>query len=186
MQVWRNLEPPARAAPFTPLIVLGLCGAVVQAGLIDVACLLYVGFLGFLRTGELFSLTKDRIQVKRAQIVISLPETKTSRRSGIGESVCIRSSRASLLLLHVLSLKAAGDTISQLSACKLCQVLIELLDFMDLNFAKFNWYSLRRGGATTFFSESGPMEKTLGKGCGASTRSAKLYVSQALADAVST
>ncbi len=61
-----------------------------------------------------------------------------------------------------------------------------LLQMFELDQFDFNFYSLRRGGATYDFASHGSMERTLLKGRWESTRSARVYVNEARAAAVYT
>ena len=89
--LWRRLEPPSQVTPFTDLTVLALAGAAFDLGHNDLCALILVGFDRFLRSGELFTLRKSCVSFGASKVVITLQNTKTSKRKGIDEMVTITS-----------------------------------------------------------------------------------------------
>jgi hypothetical protein len=49
--------------------------------------------------------------------------------------------------------------IAQSSLGVLREVLARMLKLLQMKAVKYTWYSLRRGGATAYFVQSGSMEK---------------------------
>ena len=58
-----------------------------------------------------------------------------------------------------------------------------LLGHFGLEAYNFNFYSLRRGGATAYFFATGSLEKTLVKGRWESASTARIYIQDAAAQA---
>ena len=59
----------------------------------------------------------------------------------------------------------------------------QLLQFLNVEPFEFNLYSLRRGGATSYFFGSGSMDKTITIGRWESASTARIYIQQAAAQA---
>ena len=69
--IWKRFEPPNRATPFTPIVVLGLAGLAASLKQYDVCAIFLLGFDRFLRTGELLSLPVFNIQFGTSKAVIT-------------------------------------------------------------------------------------------------------------------
>jgi len=180
-RIWRRVEPPTRCRPFSPIIVLGLAGAAYSVGAVDVAALLLVGFDVFLRTGEIFALTPLAVSFRKNKAIIKLGETKTSHRKVADEVVIVESGVAVRLLKLACQGRPPGLPILTLTPAKTRQLLKTLLGVFGLEDWGFNFYSLRRGGATSFFFKSGSMEKTLAKGRWETASTARIYIHDAAA-----
>ena len=57
----------------------------------------------------------------------------------------------------------------------------QLLEFYELDTSTYNWYSLRRGGATAFFVKTSSMERTLIRGRWEAATTARIYIQEATA-----
>ena len=68
-----------------------------------------------------------------------------------------------------------------LSGTRFRDTFAQVVAFFKVEHLRFRPYSLRRGGATVFFSQFGLMEKTLLRGRWASVSVARLYLCDALA-----
>ena len=82
----------------SPLICLGLAGAALHIGALDVAALLLVGFDGLLRTQSLLLLRVGHVTFLHGKAVLKLVRTKTTMRNGGVELVVIRSRLAASVL----------------------------------------------------------------------------------------
>ena len=82
--LWRCLKPSFSVAPFTDLTVLAPVGAAFDLDLKDLCALISFGYDRFLQSGELFSLCKSRISFGASKVVITLQNTKTSKRKSVG------------------------------------------------------------------------------------------------------
>ena len=179
--LWRKLEPPNQVVPFTNLTVLALAGAAYDLGLLDITALLLLGFDRFLRSGELFKLRVACLSVGAAKIVVTLTNTKTSKRKGIDEQVTVTSP----LVIRMLKASIADQPKSALilrRSVSQCRVIFRhLLDLFDINDGSYNFYSLRRGGATSFFFQTGSMDQTIVVGRWEHTSTARIYINQSAA-----
>lgn len=180
-KAWQRAEPPTRAAPMPPLVVLGLAGFCASVGAIGVAILLLVGFDAFLRSGELFGILKKDIMLFKGHAMIRLPSTKSGSRQGHTEMVIVRSRVAVTWLTALASRLKPGQPLTRRNPFQLRALLKDLLRGFGLEDRGFNWYSLRRGGASWDFMSHGLMEKTLLRGRWQSNKAARVYVQDAAA-----
>lgn len=183
-KAWAKHELPARAAPLTPCAVCGMIGVALELGMFDIAALLVIGLMGLLRTGELFSLTKKQIDVVRDTIMITLSETKTSIRKGADEMVTFNGRWAANLIRKATSGLLPGDRVLQRSVANARKVFVEIIRFFGLEDWGFAWYSLRRGGASWLFKLLGTLDPILLLGRWEHTKTARVYVQDALAASI--
>jgi hypothetical protein len=180
LKVWQRLEPPNRAIPFSPLLVMGFAGACVQAGLIDAAALLLVGFDTMMRSGELYSVRVKDVTFKQHKAIVRLPSTKTSARKGAAEVVVCESALAVKWLLLSFANKGPDDLLLTCGAAKFRLIFQQLKVIFNIE-DNLSVYSLRRGGATWDFLNRGSMERTLLRGRWQSNASARIYLQDAAA-----
>ena len=180
-KAWAKAEPPNRATPFTPLMALGLAGLCVASNMVPVAALILVGFDGFLRSGELFAMKVGDISFRKGMAVIKLALTKSGKRRGLMEVIVITSKIAVELLARACQGRGAEEFVAPCSAFSLRKILRTLLAELQLDELLYSWYSLRRGGATAYFLQTGSMEKTLLRGRWTSSTVARLYIQDAVA-----
>ena len=92
---WQTTHVSHPAAPLPAMAVLGMAGLAMSTKQPKVAAILLLGYLAFLRTGEMVQLSTAKITVDypRGRILIALPGTKTSR--GREETVCVVDDRGS-------------------------------------------------------------------------------------------
>ena len=81
IKLWQSEEPPERPVALTPESVPGMAGIAVALKLPGVCACLLIGFDGFLRTGELFSLTVGAITFAGEAAIITLDNTKSLSRA---------------------------------------------------------------------------------------------------------
>ena len=150
---WTRAELPARALPFTPVIVYALAQLSFQQGWPDLAILLLLGFDRYARTGELFSAKKGDFTWNAAasRLVWSLPLTKGGQRTGAQESLVINDPWLIGALRNFVAPLAPGDLLRSASPGVLRQRLKSLISDLGLP-GGFQWYSLRRGGQLRFSS----------------------------------
>ena len=179
-KVWHRLEPPQRAVPISPQLLAGLAGLAWAGGHQEIGAALLIGFDAMLRTGELIQLRMNHISFIKNRAILSLPSTKTSKRSGNQEMVVVESLLANKALQQVVSRRPGGLLLPS-GAAHFRRIFRGLCQAFDLDF-HVTPYSLRRGGATYSFLRHGSMERCLLRGRWASSSSARVY----LADAVAT
>jgi len=182
--IWKRLEPPNRATPFTPIIVLGLAGLAASLKLQDVCALFLVGFDRFLRTGELLNLRVFNIQFGTSKAVITLHDTKTGKRKGSTEMVSVSSPLVIRWLRKACAGKRPDDLLLNRTYYQFRMLFKQLLCHFDIDNLKYNLYNLRRGGCTSFFFESGSLDLTVEVGRWSDSATARIYKQNAAAESV--
>ena len=151
------------------------------------AALLLVGFYLYLRTGELMLLRVQDLMFAPSgkSCVLNLGYTKTGKRKSIPEQVTLRTPWLVIFLrLAVMDLRPGdylwgGKTTS--FRTRFDQALVQE-DVKDMGFRP---YSLRRGGATAAFQAGLSYNAIAETSRHSSLRSLKVYVNDALAEALS-
>ena len=114
LHAWQRIELPARAPPLTRPIVMAMIELSLQQKLLWMAAVLAVGFHGFLRSGELLTITPGSLMLDSTSAlgVLRLGLTKGGQRRGVEEAVTIDSPssysrpRHRLFALHPVSARA--------------------------------------------------------------------------------
>eukprot|EP00971_Amphidinium_carterae_P334198 6469337-Amphidinium_carterae.1 len=163
-RAWLRTEPPARATPISPTVVLGLAGHAMVSDELDMAVLILVGFDCMLRSGELMKLKCKDVKLYARHAVISLPGTKTGQRHGNDEAVILESAVAVHWLTILCQSLHPQDLLLQRSAASFRRCFTRLCHHFGMEAYNFKPYSLRRGGATYDFLKQGSMERTLLRG----------------------
>ena len=179
--LWRRLEPPSQVTPFTDLTVLAIAGAALDLGHKDLCALILFGYDRFLRSGELFNLRKSCISFGSSKVVITLQNTKTSKRKGVDEMVTITSPLVIRALHDACSNLRDSDLVLQRSVSSCRALFKNILNVFELDDGTYNFYSLRRGGATSFFFKSGSMDQTIVVGRWEHSSTARIYINQSAA-----
>ena len=76
-----------------------------------------------------------------------------------------------------------SDLILQRSVSSCRSLFKSILNIFDLDDGTYNFYSLRRGGATSFFFKSGSMDETIVVGRWEHSSTARIYINQSAASA---
>ncbi|CAK0829863.1 unnamed protein product [Prorocentrum cordatum] len=119
LKAWRRCEPPVRALPFTPELILGMAALAIECDAVDIGTLLALGFAGLLRTTELFALFKQQVAIINDRVIVRLPETKTGYRKATTEMVVVDCPIAVDLVKRWYAHAAPLDTISTRSPAQL-------------------------------------------------------------------
>lgn len=172
---WRNAHVPQQAVPLPAPLALAIAGVAVECHQLGFACLVLLGFLGFLRTSEMTSLAWKKISfdTSSGQIILALPATKTSKNKE--ESIVLEDVKVCQLLKH-LSSQSHSEFLWPGSTSVFRKQLREILSFLDLPQDSFSAYSIRRGGATHAFSEGVPMDQLVIKGRWQNAKTARIYL----------
>lgn len=179
---WGKLELPVRAVPFTIKILRGCCGLALEKQDIRLASALWLGFQALLRTGELVKLTMSDIEIFSARNAgcVRLGLTKGGRRRGETESVYITDVPLLALLSYVKEQYGPGTPL--VSNAKAFRIqFANLLRQLHLDGMGFLPYSLRRGGASHLFLQTGDMSIVQARGRWQNLATAKLYVDECVA-----
>lgn len=180
LKTWHKKEPPVRVMPMHPLLLLGMAAYIARQGFIDVAALMITGFDAILRSGEIYRLRVGDILFSGEKAVLNLRDTKTSQVTGTMDMVICESAQAVTLLRAACQDRHRDLPVLQVSPSKFRKLFQEAaihFGFTD----RLTVYSLRRGGATWSFLQHGSMEKCLLRGRWQSTKTARIYLQDAVA-----
>ena len=184
LRAWQRAEPPNRAVPFSPVLLLGFAGACVALGEVEAAAFFLVGFDTMARSGELFSILAKHVRFfsfrNTVRAVIMLENTKTSIRKNAREMLVVESKQAVLMLKLALANKPPGMPMLNMRPERFRKLFNHLKLFFGVT-EHLQLYSLRRGGATWDFLAHGSMERTLLRGRWASSSTARIYLQDAVA-----
>lgn len=180
---WTRAELPARAMPLPFPALMGIVSLAILNDLPDVAVLFLVGFLGMLRTSEMFGVRLQDIEVKGNTVTIKLQDTKASVRKRGLAVVSFTSQLCASLLRELKRTRPKGSFLARNKPQKMRVLLNEFIRFLQIE-TIFSWYSFRRGVATFGFERHGSMEKTLLRGRWSSVKTARVYVNDSLASFV--
>ena len=182
--VWRKLESPNRAPPLTARIIDAWIMYATDHYDLEFAAMLCLGFYGLLRTGELLQTRPCDLLLGADSGVISLTDTKTGLRNAAKETVSITSGLAIETLKAAVAMKNSQGChkvpLWSKSGSSFRKVFAHHIKRFDLQAHAFRPYSLRRGGATALFQQTGSMEQALLKGRWASSKVAKIYLADGL------
>jgi len=182
LKTWSINEVPARAPPFPDHVVKAMSGWAFFKGYYSFGLSLLIGFYAMLRTGEVLSLRSSSLmcQGKSTPVVISLGMTKGGKRQGAAESV-ILGYEPVVRLIQQWKKVACPATPLVKSAAQWRKLFNECLESLELLDSKFRPYSLRRGGATYWFSQHQSLDRLLISGRWASAKTARIYINEGLA-----
>ena len=180
LKTWQRMEPPLRALPLSPLMVLGFAGACVRLGCLPAAAAMLVGFNTMLRPGEMYQLKVSDITWAGNQAALALHKTKTGQRKGATELVVCRSHLANFWLLRASQTRPPNSVLLDGPPEKFRALFFYLLAHFSIA-GYFTMYSFRRGGATWDFLTSHSMEQTLLRGQWQSSSTARIYLQDAAA-----
>ncbi len=181
---WRKIEVPSRAPPLTEVLVRSISAYELQHNRLEMATCLLLAFYALLRTGELLALTTEDVLLGSKAAIISLHSTKTSKKYAAHDAISVQDPFVLELLRTLLQVR------KDLGLVRLGlwsgthqhfrNRFRRLTEIYGLENHRFRPYSLRRGGATYLFQETGSMELVLTKGRWESSKVAKMYISDAL------
>ena len=181
LKAWHINEVPCRAPPLPEVCLQAMIGWAIFKEDFGFALSIMLGFFGVLRTGELLDVCASHIFLEnsRKPAVVSLGMTKGGKRMGAAESVTISVEQA-LIWIKAWKCKAKPhDLLCGTPAvwrAKFTQCL-ESTGLLDLNFRP---YSLRRGGATYWFSKHGSLDRVIVLGRWQAQRTARIYINEGL------
>ena len=178
---WGELEIPCRAPPLSRKATLAMAYFFVQWGFRNEALLLCLAFDRFMRTDEFLSLSAGQFtfNMRRGQMHIILPKTKTSQRKGRAESLHVTDP---LLVRHFNALcrrLEPSDRLLTVSQARFRELFTSAVASCGLNM-DIKPYSLRRGGATSFFHTHGSYDRAMEVGRWSDARTARIYIDTAL------
>ena len=182
LKTWHSHEIPSRAPPFPEYVLHCLVGWSLMRENFSFAVSLLVGFYCLLRTGELLSLEKRHfsLSVQTGIAVVTLGYTKGGKRMGVAESVTLTNEVAISFLRQWLKLSHDHQKFAS-SPSAWRATFSQGLKELNLDDFDFRPYSLRRGGATWYFSKFNSLDKVMIMGRWQAARTARLYLNEGLA-----
>lgn len=182
LKTWHSHEIPNRAPPFPEYILHCLVGWALLRSNFNFAVSLLVGFYGILRTGELLALEKRHISmsVQSGVAVLTLGYTKGGKRLGVCDSVTLTHDLALRFLKQWLRLSHDHQKFCS-SPAKWRTTFAQALTDLKLTEFEFRPYSLRRGGATWYFTKFNSLDKVMVMGRWQAARTARLYLNESMA-----
>ena len=182
LKAWQVNEIPCRAPPLPEVCLQAMVGWAIFKEEFQFGLSLLLGFYGLLRTGELLDVKLSQIFVERSNkpAVVSLGLTKGGKRMGAAESVSIA---VEVVLVWLRAWKKSSGPTTCLcdTPAKWRAMFSQCLDATGLSVFNFRPYSLRRGGATHWFSKHGSLDKVVVQGRWQAHRTARVYINEGLA-----
>ena len=181
LKAWHMNEIPNRAPPLPVRVVHAMAGWAMFSGHPAFAVSLLIGFYSMLRTGEILSLKRSHFSSPpgSSRVVISLGMTKGGRRTGAAESSVLGYDVAVRFVQRWMSL-ARGSISLTPSPAKWRQLFNDALAALNLTQYEFRPYSLRRGGATFWFTKHGSFDTILVQGRWQTPKTARIYLNEGL------
>ena len=181
LKAWHVNEVPNRAPPLPEHVVWAIAGWDFFKGHASFAVSILAGFYTMLRTGELLGLRSSALMAAKgqSQVLISLGMTKGGKRHGAAESVVLGVTTAVGFVKRWKHLASPTQSLTPSPAAwrKLFNDAIEALGISQYGFRP---YSLRRGGATWWFSKHQSLDRILVQGRWHAHKSARIYIDEGL------
>lgn len=180
LKVWNQNEMPNRAPPFPESVLQALVGQALLQNDPQFALSLLLGFYGMMRTGELLSLKPSQVEAPSLDgpAISSLGLTKSGKRQGAAESITVGVHDVVRRLKH-WKLQTSRPLVSSAQGWR--TKFAEALSSLGLEEYQFRPYSLRRGGATFWFSKHGSFDRLLIQGRWQAPKTARIYINSGLA-----
>ena len=182
LKTWSVNELPNRAPPLPQHVLHALVGWAFFHHHVSFGISLLIGFYGMLRTGEILGLHSSHLLVEPRQpkVLVSLGLTKGGKRQGAAESVVLG---FDIVVFFVKKWKQLASSTTPLvqSAAQWRKLFNQGLEALKLQSWNFRPYSLRRGGATWWFSRHHSMDRILLEGRWSAPKTAKIYLNEGLA-----
>ena len=178
--IWDRLELPCQALPLSEAHMVAISGFFFFRKQYAMAFGCILAFMGLLRTGELLQLRASDCVFTPEGVILHLGETKGAKRKQlIDETVVLHDHLTILLVQHLTSKCHPGDFLLGLSPQKFRTAWNTMRASLKLQEHRFLPYSLRRGGATWYFTATGSFSRTLIKGRWEHLKTCKMYINQA-------
>ena len=181
LKTWHINEIPCRAPPLPEICLQAMIGWAIFKNEFSFGLSLMLGFYGLLRTGELLDVRASHVFIENAKkpAVVSLGLTKGGKRMGATESVSV-SVELVLLWLKAWKQKVSSPTSLCESPARWRAMFVQCLEAVGLASLQFRPYSLRRGGATHWFSKHGSLDRVIVQGRWQAHRTARIYINEGL------
>ena len=178
--VWDKLELPAQAIPLSLNHTIAIAGYFFSKGDWRISLGIMICFNALLRTGELLNLRAGDVVFAEDTCVLHLGETKGAKRRLLQDETVILSDPLTLLCLRTLSSGLEpGTYLLQTSPSSFRTKWNKMKLFFQFTNFRILPYSLRRGGATWYHSQTNNFHRTMKKGRWEHLKTCKLYIADA-------
>jgi len=178
-RLWGTKERPTRVPPLSTDAVISVASYMWDWGYQSAALATLLGFHRFLRTSEFSqALVKHFIITKHgrgAHLMLVTTKTGPLENVSFSDPVLIK------VLVRLLEGRRASESFLGLSPYQYRGLFAEAIRASGLP-PNFKPYSLRRGGASTYFRETGSMARAMELGRWKDLKTAKIYINLALLD----
>ena len=182
LKTWSINEVPNRAPPLPVHVLHAMVGWAWFHQHVSFGVSLLVGYYGMLRTGEVLALKSHHFMAKpeHPKVVVSLGLTKGGKRQGAAESIVLGYDLV-VEAIHKWKALAKPSTPLAKNPGHWRTLFNEAISALDLESFGFRPYSLRRGGATFWFSKHHSLDKILLQGRWQAPKTARIYLNEGLA-----
>lgn len=178
--IWDKLELPAQAVPLSLEHTIAISGYFAKGGNWRVSLGILVCFNAMLRTGELLHLRVGDVIFSQDCCVLHLGETKGAKRNLLQDETVVLSDPLTLSCLRAMvAHQAPGNYLLQISPSSFRTEWNKMKVFFKLTPFRILPYSLRRGGATWYHSQTNNFHKTMQKGRWEHLKTCRLYIADA-------
>lgn len=178
--IWDKLELPCQAVPLSLEVLFGIVGFFLRHEEFPMAFGCLLGFNSLLRTGELLQLRVGDCVSTPHGCILHLQDTKGAQRRLLQEETVVILDSLTIRIIQLLSRgKNPGDFLVGLSPQKFRTKWNKMKQDLGLSSYRYLPYSLRRGGATWFFANSGSFSQTMMRGRWQHLKTCKLYIAEA-------
>ena len=187
MDTWSRHELPDRALAIDETMAEGLAGALLLRKRASIALGVVLGFFALLRTQELLCLRWGRILVdlQTGVIILNLGFSKSGQRRGAEEGVRVDCMPLAWALEAARPAGEPGAALIEHSPARFRQYFAEAVRDTGLDHLPVRPYSLRRGGASHLFRQSGSYSLVTERGRWARLETSRIYISEAAAQTAS-
>ena len=184
---WSRTLRPTRALPLPCDLVQAMACSALLRGELQFGTALLLGFLCFLRVGEIVNLqSKDiRFFCNPVLAFLTLEDSKGAKRSGAAEHVVLKDAAVVSLLRLLCKGKASPALLFPIKWTAFCESLQVAGARFGLSSTRLTPHCLRRGGATWYFLASGSYDKTQHRGRWQCAKTARQYIDESVSDMAS-
>ena len=147
------------------------------------AAVMFLAYHCFLRTMEFMNLVFSDLSLDASlgKGIVRLRLTKCGARLGVEEGLVIEDAKVVQLCLIVFRKLAPMDRLLDMGEPQFRSLFACICRVFKLDVADYKPYSLRRGGATEHFQVQGGLARTCVRGRWNDQRTARIYITEALA-----
>lgn len=181
---WCREHTPRRATPITWHLVQAFAGLCIHLKWHRLAALFLISFVFFLRTGESLILRPDDLLLSQSDgcTVVRLASSKTS--PGAQQSLAHFDDILVATLRSLLARSPPDKPLWRWSLTHFRNCFTSICNFFDLGALELVPYSLRRGGATFFYTQTNSLDSVMIRGRWKDQATARIYLDDARATLV--